>query len=130
HVLGLTELCVPGVSASAKVDGRGSIDGEGDKATFKFHATQSGESSTGSFSYSDPAVGLVISNGKIKTVAINGSSARFGGNARLDDGTVVKFSVRVADKSGTGEPDTFSVSVTTGYSAGGNLTSGDIRVTR
>ena len=57
-------------------------------------------------------------------------SARFAGSARLANDTVVKFSVRVTDKSGSGDPDTLFISLTTGYSAGGNLTSGDIRITK
>jgi hypothetical protein len=130
NVIGTSELYDSGVSTTAKVDGRGSINGAGDNATFNFHAAQSGDSNTGSFSYRDPAAGLDITSGGIKTITINGGNARFGGNARLDDGTVVKFSVRCTDKSGTGAPDTFFVRLTTGYSAGGDLTSGDIRITK
>ncbi len=127
-MIGTTELYDPGVTATAKVTGYGSINGRGDQATVAFSATQLGDSAMGFFTYSDPAAGLAITKGRIKLLTIDGSTAQFSGNARLDDGTQVKFNVRVTDQSGTGIPDTFFVKVTTGYSAGGNLSSGDIRI--
>jgi hypothetical protein len=107
--LASAELYDPGIVVS----GRGSIDGQGDQATFEFHATQSDDRPTGSISFSDPAAGISITQTKVRTLTFNGNSADLGGTARLGDGTRVTFSASV-----TGN----------GYSAGGTLITGDIRI--
>ena len=122
--LASAELYDPGIVVS----GRGSIDGQGDEATFKFDATQSDDRPTGSFSFSDPAAGISITNAKVRTLTFNGNSADLGGTARLGNGTRVTYSVTVADNSSDGSTDTFSITLSNSYSAGGTLTSGDIRI--
>jgi hypothetical protein len=112
----------------ARVNGRGSIDGQGDQATFNFHATHSGDNDSGSFSYGDPAAGVSIAKAKIRRLTINGNSADFSGTVNLGEGNRVRFSVSVTDNSDTGSPDSLTISLSNGYSAGSNLTSGDIRV--
>ena len=126
--LNSAELYDPGIVVVAKVDGRGSIDGQGDQATFNFHARQSGNQSTGSFSFSDPAAGFSFTNAKIRRLSIDGSSAEFTGTADLDGGRSVRFSVRVTDNDDAGSSDTFFMNLSDGYSAVGTLTSGDIRI--
>ena len=66
--------------------GRGSIDGQGDEATFKFDAKQSDNRPTGSLSFSDHAAGISITKTKIRTLTFNGNSADLGGTARLGEG--------------------------------------------
>ena len=122
--LASAELYDPGIIVS----GRGSIDGQGDEATFKFHATQSDDRPSGSLSFSDPAAGISITNTKIQTLTFNGNSADLGGTARLGDGTRVTYSVTVTDNSSDGSTDTFFINLSSGYSAGGTLSTGDIRI--
>jgi len=122
--LASAELYDPGIVVS----GRGSIDGQGDEATFKFKARQSDDRPTGSLSFSDPAAGISITKTKVRTLTFNGSSADLGGTARLGDGTRVTYSVSVTDNSVDGSTDTFSITLSNGYSAGGTLTSGDFQV--
>jgi hypothetical protein len=126
--LNAAELYDSGVVAATQVSGRGSIDGQGDQASFNFHASQSGDRPSGSLSFSDPAAAISITKAKIRTLTFNGNSADLGGNARLGDGTRVTYSVSVTDNSSDGSSDTFSISLSNGYSAGGTLTSGDITV--
>lgn len=122
------ELYDPGTVVATKVNGRGAINGLGDQVTFNFHAAQSGDRGTGSLSFSDPAAAVSIIKGKIRSLTITGSSADFSGIARLGDGSKVRFSVSVMDNSAAGSTDTFTISLSNGYAAGGALTSGGIRI--
>ena len=126
--LASAELYDPGIVAASKVDGEGAIDGQGDQADFTVRATQSGDLPSGSLSFSDPAAGVSIAKARIRTLTFNGNSADLGGTARLGDGTRVTYSISVSDNSSDGSSDTFSISLSNSYSAGGTLTSGDIRI--
>jgi hypothetical protein len=104
------------------------IDGQGDRANFTVRATQSDDRPSGSLSFSDPAAGISIAKARIRTLTFNGNSAELGRNARLGDGTRVTYTVSVTDNSSDGSSDTFSISLSNGYSAGGTLTRGDLQV--
>jgi hypothetical protein len=122
--LASAELYDPGIVVS----GRGSIHGEGDEATFTFSANQSDDTPTGSLSFVDHAAGISITEAKVRTLTFDGNSADLGGTAHMGDGTRVRYSVTVTDNSTNGGTDTFSVTLSNGYSSGGKLTSGDIRI--
>ncbi len=122
--LASAELYDPGIVVS----GRGSIDGQGDEATFQFPAKQSDDRPTGSLSFSDPAAGISITETEVRTLTFNANSADMGGTARLGDGTRVTYSVTVTDNSSDGSTDTFFINLSSGYSAGGTLSTGDIRI--
>ena len=126
--LNSAELYDTGTTVATMISGRGTISGQGDQATFNFHASQSGDRPSGSLSFSDPTAGISIAKARIRTLTFNGNSADLGGNARLGDGTRVTYSVSVTDNSSDGSTDTFSISLSNGYSAGGTLTSGDIQI--
>jgi hypothetical protein len=128
QILASAELYDPGTNLPSQVSGRGSITGQGDQASFTVRASQSGDRPSGSLSFSDPAAGISIARARIRTLTFNGNSAGLGGNARLGDGTRVTYSVSVTDSSSNGRSDTFSISLSNGYTAGGTLTSGDIRI--
>src|SRR5205807_1073064 len=122
--LASAELYNPGIVVS----GQGSIDGQGDEATFEFDAKQSDNRPTGSLSFSDPAAGISITKAKLRTLTFNGNSADLGGTARLGDGRRVTYSVTAIDNSSDGSTDTFSITLSNGYSASGTLFTGDIRI--
>jgi hypothetical protein len=128
NVLGSAELYEPGTAGTTTVDGHGAINTNDGLASFIFNASESGQSGSGTFSYKDPDGGLSIAKGQIDELTIDGSSARFSGKGRTNDGSQVRFRVRVSDGSETGNPDTFSINLSTGYSAGGDLTRGDITI--
>jgi N-acetylneuraminic acid mutarotase len=121
------ELYDSGLTPATKVNGRGSIDGQGDEASFALRASQSGNRSGGTLSFSDPAAGVSIAKATIRTHTFSEHGAELGGNAKLGDGAAVTFNVSVSDNGG-GSSDTFSISLSNGYSAGGTLTSGDIQI--
>jgi hypothetical protein len=125
--LASAELYDSGIVIATKVSGRGAVAGQGDSATLNLHA-KSGDRPTGSVSFSDPAAGISINRAKVRTLTFNGTGADLSGVARLDDGSKVSFSVSAVDNSPDGSSDTFSISLSNGYSAGGTLTSGDIKI--
>jgi hypothetical protein len=122
------EVYDSGITSASKVSGRGSIERQGDKANFTVRANQSGDQLTGSLSFSDPAAEVSIAKAKVRTLTFNGNSADLTGLARLDNGTRVSFSVTMSDISSDGSSDSFSINLSNGYSAGGTLTSGDIKI--
>ncbi len=121
------ELYDPGITAATTLSGQGSIDGLGDQATFTVRGTL-GDPPNGSLSYSDPAALVSITNGRIAILTLNGTSAALTGSARLDDGSRVIFTVNTIDNSSDGSSDTFSISLSNGYAAGGVLTSGNVTI--
>jgi hypothetical protein len=82
----------------------------------------------GSFSYNDPTTPFSFTASKITGLTFNGNQARFTGTAKLTKKSQISFTVDVTDNGTPGTLDTFSIHVSNGYSAGGNLTSGDISI--
>ena len=126
--LASAELYDPGMAVTAtRASGRGSIAGQGDTATFNLRANLNGDRPSGSLTFTDPAAGIAINRAKVRTLTFTGNSADLTGTARLGDGSKVTYSVSVTDH-GDGSTDTFNISLSNGYSAGGTLTSGNITV--
>ncbi len=122
------EVYASGIAETTQVTGSGSIAGQGDSATFNFHATLSGGSANGSLTFSDPAATVSLRGAKVRTLNFSGTSATFGGIARLGDGSKITYSVSVSDNGADGSTDTFAITLSNGYTAGGTLTSGDIKI--
>jgi hypothetical protein len=123
------ELYDPGTTVTAtQVSGRGSIAGQGDTATFNIQANDVGGVISGSVTFTDVAAGVSMKKAKVRTLTFDGNSAILTGNARLGDGTKVTYSVTATDSSSDGSSDTFAISLSNGYSAGGTLISGDISI--
>jgi hypothetical protein len=80
----------------------------------------------GSFSYNDPATPFSFSSMKITSLTFNGNQAHFAGTAKLSKKSQISFTVDVTDNGDPGTNDFFSLHVSNGYSASGNLTSGNI----
>ena len=128
--LASAELYDPGIVMATKVDGRGTINSQGGRVTFHFRASQSDDSSSADyFSLCDPAAGVCLTNAaRIRNLSINGNTAEFNGPAQLNDGTKVQYTVSVTDNGKPGTLDTISINLSDGYSAGGTLITGDIRI--
>ncbi len=123
------ELYDPGIVGGTHVDGRGTVDNQGNAITFRFSAAQADDGGRlGHFAFCDPAAGVCITKGIIRSLSIPSNTADFSGSARLEDGTRVTFTVSVTDNGSPGRSDTISISLSTGYSVTGTLTSGDIRI--
>ena len=84
----------------------------------------------GTFGYLDKRSHINFSTGKIQTVTINGNQGAFSGIARIGgprNKQIVNFTVTVTVNTGA-TPDTFSLVLSNGYSASGNLKSGTITI--
>ena len=129
RTLASAELYDPGIVAGTHVDGGGTFESQGNEVTFRFHATQADDGSRlGPFTFCDPAAGVCITKGIIRSLSIPSNTADFSGSARLEDETKVRFTVSVTDNGSPGRSDTISISLSNGYSVTGTLTSGDIRI--
>ncbi len=127
--LASAELYDPGIVGATHVDGRGTLDNQGNEVTFKFRASQVDDGSKlGPFTFCDPAAGVCIKKGIIRSLSIPSNTADFSGSGRLEDETKVRFTVSVTDNGSPGRSDTISISLDNGYSVTGTLTSGDIRI--
>jgi hypothetical protein len=82
----------------------------------------------GEFGYLDKRSHINFVTGKIETVTINGNQGAFTGTARIGgprNRQTVQFTVTVTANQSP-NPDTFSIVLSNGYAASGNLTSGTI----
>ena len=115
------------VTVVADVSGHGFIPAGGGIARFIFYASDLGDQVDGVMTFSDTGSDVRLQDAKVRRLTITGSSAHLAGTGKLTDGTRVSFSVDVMD-NGDGSTDTFSISLSNGYSAGGTVTNGDIRI--
>ena len=128
-ILASAELYDPGITAATHVDGSGSIENnQGREVTFRFSAQAGDSSRLGQFTFCDTAAGKCTAKARVQSLSITGNTAGFSGQARLDGGTRVTFTVNVTDNGEPGTLDTISISLSNGYSVSGNLTTGDIRI--
>ncbi len=129
QVLNSAELYDPGtIIEPTTVNGTGFVPAGGGIARFTLRASLSGDRASGTLTYSDTGAGLAFRNGKVRTLTFNGNSAALTGNARLGDGTKVSYRVTVTDGSSDGSSDTFNMTLSNGYSAGGVVSNGDISI--
>jgi len=115
------------------VEGSGSINGpHGGAADFridvKLQTSKKKTKLVGSFSYTDPASNVAFSSSKISSLTFSGNTAQFTGTARLSRKVTVSFTVDATDNGTPRTFDFFSIHLSNGYSASGNLTSGDIEI--
>jgi hypothetical protein len=122
------ELYEPGV-AGTRVTGRGVLENNGNRVTFEFHARQGDEGGKlGRLTFCDPAALVCVTDAAIYQLYVPGNSAEFSGSGHLEDGATVMFKVTVTDNGSTGTSDSFSINLSNGYSAAGNLNRGDIQI--
>src|SRR5436190_15312523 len=84
----------------------------------------------GEFGYLDRRSHINFTTGKILTVSINGNQGTFTGTGRIGgprNRQTIQFTVTVTANEGA-TPDTFTIALSNGYSASGNLTSGSITI--
>jgi hypothetical protein len=83
----------------------------------------------GEFGYIDKKSHVSFITGKIQTCTVNGNTAAFTGTARIGgpkNKQIVQFTVSVTANQIPASNDTFSIVLSNGYTASGNLTSGKI----
>jgi len=81
----------------------------------------------GSVSYNDPATPLSFHSTKLTGLTFNGNQAHITGTGKIGK-TRVSCTVDVTDNGSPGTNDFFSIQLSNGYSASGQLLSGDIQI--
>ena len=81
----------------------------------------------GNVMYDDPVTPISFHSTKITTLTFNGNQAHIAGRGKAN-GANVTFTVDATDNGYPGAEDFFSIHLSNGYSASGNLTSGDITI--
>ena len=100
----------------------------GANANFGLNARDPSDPS-GHVNYVDHGTGLHVRSTDITAyIIVNATTRRIEGTAVLDDGTTVTFVVIVTDNGEPGTSDTFSISLSNGYSASGTLVGGNVQV--
>lgn len=100
----------------------------GAKANFGLNARDPSAPS-GHVNYFDHGIRLhVRSTGITSYTIVNATTRRIEGTAVLNDGTTVTFVVIVTDLGEPGTSDTFSISLSNGYSASGTLAGGNVKI--
>ena len=125
--LATAELYGSPVELATHVAGRGAFDNQGNEVTFKFSVTQGDDRFLGDFAFCDPAADICI-RAKVSSLTITGNSADFSGTIHTKGRITGTFDVSVTDNGSPGTLDTISINLSNGYSAGGMLTSGGIRI--
>ena len=109
--------------------GSGTILTDGGQGTFTMNVMKvKGGKVKGNFSYSDSAVQLSFSATKFSSLTFSGRTAQFSGTGKVGKKQKFNFTVYATDNGDPGTNDTFSINLSNGYSAGGNLTSGNIAI--
>ena len=99
------------------------------QATFNFHVQavqRRNNRGSNFFNYSDPGAGIGFEGGRVDSLMIIGNHAHFSGTARISRRRTATFTVDVDDFVGC--PDQFSIQMSNGYSATGEVMSGDISI--
>ena len=81
----------------------------------------------GSVSYSDSAAGILFHSTKLTSLTFGGNHAHITGSGKSGKAKL-SFTLDVDDNGNTGTFDVFSIHFSNGYSASGNLTSGNITI--
>jgi hypothetical protein len=100
----------------------------GANANFGLNARDPSDPS-GHVNYVDHGTGLHVRSTDITAyIIVNATTRQIEGTAVLNDGTTVTFVVIVSDLGEPGTSDTFSISLSNGYSASGTLAGGNVQV--
>ncbi|MBV9868845.1 MAG: right-handed parallel beta-helix repeat-containing protein [Abitibacteriaceae bacterium] len=115
---------------NVKVTGGGAIAVRNSKDSFGFVVmTNASSQPQGNLTFQDRATGLTVNSTTIKRVIVNGTRAVISGQASINGGATCTFQATVEDKREPGVgADSFSLQLSTGYSASNVLKSGNIQI--
>jgi hypothetical protein len=114
-----------GAIKGCQVNGGGSILGTGGQAKFTVDAHANGK---GSVAYRDPGGGVDFRSKGTVTLNCTANSAELRGTGVNNRNETVTFTVKVVDNGEAGTTDTFTITLSNGYSRTGTLLEGNIQV--
>lgn len=101
----------------------------GNKATFGVSGGIKHEKFWGQLSYHDHAANVKVKSSSITAyIVLDSVTRKIEGVAKLNDKQAVNYTVIVTDNGEPGTNDTFSITLSTGYSASGTLNGGNIQL--
>lgn len=121
-----SEILIQVTAGSSSVTGAGHIPAGTKKANFGLDVSSTLGMASGTLRYHDHATKTRVDSSSISSVSRSGNSAVIRGSCSVDKREGFTFTVEVVDNGSSG--DTFSITVSNGYSASGTLTGGDIDV--
>ena len=130
---GFQDFCMsPPSTPGAKITGGGWIDVlvSMGKGTFGLTAKANSGTPTGNLTYQDHGVqDRTVKSTAITSVTVSGNCAQILGTATVNSAGAYDFQVRVCDNGEPGgDNDTFSISMSDGYTAFGTLRGGNIQI--
>ena len=130
-LIGFQDFCTtPPSTPGAKITGGGWIDVPLDRGTFGLVARAADDgTSSGNLTYQDHGVqNRTVKSTAITSVTVSGNCAQILGTATVNGSGAFNFQVLVCDNGEPGNNDTFSISMSDGYFAGGTLRGGNIQI--
>ena len=129
-LVGFQDYCTPPPSTvGAKVTAGGWITVTGGKATFGLTAQAKTGEPSGNLTYQDHVTGRTVKSTSITSVIVSGNCARILGTATVNGAGAFGFDVTVCDNGEPGkDSDTFSITMSDGYSASGTLSGGNVQI--
>jgi hypothetical protein len=117
------------VPEPGKTTGGGTLDVTCGVANFGFVAQRkkTGGRVQGHLTYVDQGAGIKVKSTGLTSLVVTGNTATFSGTCR-NNGTPCTFTVEVVDNSEPGTGDEFTITLSTGYTEGGVIRSGNIQV--
>ena len=131
-LIGFQDFCEAQPSTpGAKVTGGGWITVTGGKGTFGLTAkADSAGNPSGNLTYQDQGtLNRTVKSTAITSVSVTGNCARILGTAKVNGNPGFGFQVNVCDNGEPGkDSDTFNITMSDGYTAGGTLQGGNIQI--
>ncbi len=131
-LVGYQDFCVPPASTEgAKVTGGGWIAVPGGKATFGLTAQVKNNTGnpSGNLTYHDHPQDRAVKSTSMTSIVVSGPCAQIRGNAKVNGAGTFGFEVQVCDLGEPGkDSDTFSITMSDGYTATGTLGGGNIQI--
>ena len=130
-LIGFQDYCTPPTSTpGAKITGGGWIDTLMGKGTFGLTAKASNDgTSSGNLTYQDHGLqDRTVKSTAVTSVTVSGNCGQIVGTATVNGSGAFGFQVQVCDNGEPGNNDTFSISMSDGYTAAGVLRSGNIQI--
>ena len=127
---GFQDFCtLPPSTAGAKVTAGGWITVVGGRGTFGLTAKASGTPS-GNLTYQDHGIlARTVKSTAVTSVTVTGNCAQILGTATVNGAGTFNFDVDVCDINEPGkDTDTFSISMSDGYTAAGTLSGGNVQI--
>lgn len=123
-------VTAPPLTGEQRANGGGSILVSGTRAHFSFEVKRKGPlgAPEGKLAYDDRQNKVKVASESISSFEVVGNGAKFSGPCTINKQSSHSFTVEVFDQGEAGTSDTFKITLDTGYTASGTLSTGNVQV--